>query len=405
VKKNKTTRKCGFIFPICVITNTIPHLKGFFMRPTIQEVTTLKDLRAFIRFPNKLYKGSAYFVPSLFEDDYTTLRWDKNPAFEHCKAKYWLAIRDNKIVGRVAGIINQLHIDKWKQPYARFGWIDFIDDREVSDALLDTVEAWAKENNLTAVHGPLGFTDLDHEGMLVEGFNELGTLATIYNHPYYKEHLEARGYVKDTDWVEYEINAPTEVNETIAKVAQAALRRNNLHFYEMKSKKDILPYANQLFELINEAYKDLYGVVQLTQKQIDAYVKQYFSIIAPEFIPIVLDENDKMVAFGVTMPSFSKALQRCNGELFPFGFIYMLNAMKNNDRADAYLIAIKQEYQGRGVNAILMDRMIRVFMKIGVKKIESNPELETNHLVQTQWKYFETRQHKRRRVYIRHFSA
>jgi GNAT superfamily N-acetyltransferase len=352
------------------------------MKTQIKEVTSLAQLKTFIRYPHKLYKGNPNWVPTLFIDDYETLRWDRNPAFDHCTAKYWLAYQDGRIVGRIAGIINQLHIGKWNQAYARFSWFDFVDDLEVSKALLDTVENWAKENGLVAAHGPLGFTDLDREGMLVEGFDELGTMATFYNYPYYCEHMKKHGYVKDIDWVEYELDVPSKPVDLISKVAESAMKRSNLHVLEVKHKKDILPYAGQMFDLFNEAYSNLYGVVPLSEKQIALYIKQYFGLISPEFVPFVLDANDRLVGFGITMPSLSLAL-------------------KKNNRADLYLVGVKAEYKGKGVNAILMDRMHKIFLQHGITKVESNPELETNQLVQTQWKFFEKRQHKRRRIYIK----
>ncbi len=367
----------------------------------MKEVKTLGDLKKFIGFPYKLYKKHPYWVPPLFMDEMNTLRKDKNPAFEHCETCYWLAYKNKRIVGRIAAIINKLYIDKWKNKYARFGWIDFIDDKEVSKALLETAENWAKQKGMTAVHGPLGFTDLDYEGMLIEGFDELGTLATIYNYPYYPEHITQLGYKKDTDWMEYELPVPEEPNEKIARVAAIALRRNKLRLLNARNKKELLKYAKDLFDLIDVTYSNLYGVVPLTEKQVDAYVKQYFGFVRPEFVPVILDEKGKMVAFGVTMPSLSKALQKCRGRILPFGFIHLLNALKKNDRADLYLVAVHPDYQGKGINAIMINEMNLIYKKLGIKKAESNPELETNLLVQAQWKYFTRRQHKRRRCYIK----
>lgn len=367
----------------------------------IKEAISKKDLKAFILFPFSLYRGNPYWVPNLVSDDLNTLGRDKNPAFETCEARYWLACRGGKIVGRVAAILNHPHIEKWGQRYMRFGWLDFIDDPAVSAALIQTVEAWAKEKGMSAVHGPLGFTDMDREGMLVEGFDQLATMATYYNHPYYPVHMENLGYVKDIDWMEYEISMPDRPDEKIARMADIVQRRNKVRMLEVKKKNDLLKHAHELFELLEEEYKKLYGTVPLTQRQVNAYIDQYFGFVTPEFVPIVVDENNRMVAFGIGLPSLSKALQESNGRLFPFGFIHFLRALKKNDRADLYLVAIKSEYQGKGLNAMLMNAMYQVFVKLGVKKIETNPELETNHLVQGQWKYFETRQHKRRRVFIK----
>ncbi|MBE0699874.1 MAG: GNAT family N-acetyltransferase, partial [Anaerolineaceae bacterium] len=323
------------------------------------------------------------------------------PAFEHCQARYWLAYADGKVVGRIAGIINQVHIQHWQQRYLRFGWLDFIDDPAVPAALLAAVESWARELGMEAAHGPLGFTDMDREGMLVEGFAEIGTLATLYNHPYYPDCMERLGYQKDTDWVEYEICVPPLPNERIAKAAEIILRRCSLHLLEAHSRKELLLYAGQLFELLCEEYRHLYGFVALSQRQVNAYIKQYFDYISPDFVPIVLDEHNQMVAFGVALPSLSHALQKAHGSLFPLGFLYLLRALRKNDRADLYLVAVKSEYQGKGVNAILMNQMAHVFNRLGVTKVETNPELETNQRVQSQWKYFEKRQHKRRRCYIK----
>jgi GNAT superfamily N-acetyltransferase len=370
----------------------------------VSEITTLNELKSFIHFPFELYKGNPYWVPTIQFDELNTLRRDKNPAFDHCEARYWLAYRGGKIVGRVAAILNRRHFEKWGQRYLRFGWIDFIDDPKVSEALMMRVETWANETGMTAVHGPLGFSDLDREGMLVEGFNELSTLATLYNHPYYPQHMEKLGYAKDADWMEYEFSVPPEPNETIARIADISLRRNKLKILELHHKKELLPYAKRLFGLLEDEYKHLYGTVPLTEKQIESYINQYFGFVTPDFVPIVMDQNDRMVAFGIVMPSLSLALQKSKGQLFPFGFVHLLKALKKNDRADLYLVAVRSDYQGKGVNAILMNKMHGVFNKLGIKKVESNPELETNQNVQGQWKHYEKRQHKRRRVYIKHLE-
>ena len=367
----------------------------------IKEVTTLNELKDFIKFPIRLYHDNPCYVPPLISDELNTLRRDKNPAFETCQARYWLATRDGSIVGRVAAILNQPHIEKWGQRYMRFGWLDFIDDPQVSTALLQAVETWARETGMAAVHGPLGFTDMDREGMLVEGFDELATMITLYNHPYYPAHLEKLGYAKDIDWVEYEISMPAEPDERIARMAAIVMKRNKFHLLEVRNKKELLKHAKELFQLLENEYKLLYGTVPLTPKQVDAYISQYFGFIQPEFVPMVYNKKNEMVAFGIALPSLARALQKSHGYLFPFGFIHLLKALRKNERADLYLVAVKSEYRGSGANAILMNSMYEVFRKLGVRKIETNPELETNLLVQGQWKYFETRQHKRRRVFIK----
>jgi GNAT superfamily N-acetyltransferase len=371
----------------------------------LKEVTNNKELKAFIRFPFNLYKGNPNWVPTLEGDDLNTLRRDKNPAFEYCEARYWLAYKNEKLAGRVAAILNHRYIEKWEQKYMRFGWIDFIDDPDVSAALLGAVETWAREKGMEAVHGPLGFTNMDHAGMLVEGFEELATMATIYNFPYYPQHLERVGYGKHTDWVEYEMPVTPERNPTITRIADLSLRRYKLHVLEPKNKKELLPYAYELFKLYNEEYRNLYSAVPLTEAQIEAAVKQYFGLISPKFVPVVLNEQGQMVAFGIVMPSLSRALQKSGGRLFPFGFLHLLKSLRKNDRADLYLVAVKGEYQGKGVNAIMMDRIHSLFIKMGIKYIETNPELEWNTNVQGQWKYYEKRQHKRRRAFIKYLNA
>lgn len=374
------------------------------MEVQVKEAKSLKELRSFIRFPHTLYRNNPNWVPALFIDEYNTLRRDRNPAFEHCEARYWLAYRQGRIVGRVAAILNHHHISAWGQRYMRFGWIDFIDDPDVFAALMAQVEGWAQETGMTAVHGPLGFTDLDREGMLVEGFDELGTLVTIYNHPYYVTHMERAGYVKDTDWMEYEITLPSEPNKTIARAAEIALRRHKLTLLPLRNKKQLLPYAAELFRLFNDAYQHLYGFVPLTEKQVSSYIKQYFDFVTPDFVPIILNEQNQMVAFAIVMPSLSTALQKAKGQLLPFGFFHLLKALRKNDRADLYTVAVKSGYQGMGVNAIIMNTIAEAFNRRGIKKVETNPELETNLNVQGQWKFFDKRQHKRRRCFIKHLA-
>lgn len=367
----------------------------------IKEVTSLRELKKFIYFPYKLYADNPHWVPPLISDELNTLRKDKNPAFEYCEAKYWLAYRDDEIVGRIAGIISHKYIEKWKNRYARFGWIDFIEDFEVAEALTQTVEKWALSKGMEGVHGPLGFCDLDKEGMLVEGFDELGMMITIYNAPYYHEYMERLGYGKDVDWLEFEIKTPETMPEKIVKINNLVMKRLKLKIFTAKKSKEFLPYAREIFYLLNEAYKDLYGVVELTEKQIGAYVKQYFSFINPDYVRLILDEENKVVAFGIAAPSLARALQKTKGRIFPFGFIQLLKALKSNDRLDLYLVAVKPELQGKGVNAMILADITQTAIKNGLKFAETGPELETNKDVHSLWKFYETRQHKRRRCYIK----
>lgn len=367
----------------------------------LKEVNTRGELKQFIQFQFSLYKDNKFWVPPLIFDELKTLRKDKNPAFDFCEAKYWLAYKDDKIVGRIAGIINQKYNEKWNQKSVRFGWIDFIDDEQVSQKLIEHVINWAKEKGMNKIHGPLGFTDLDGEGMLIEGFDELSTFGSIYNHPYYKKHIEKLGFEKDADWIEFILNFdPTVAGpEKVSRIADAIAERNQLHILRVKRAKEILPYAREIFYLINESYKNLFGFVELTDKQIDLYVKAYFGFIKPDYVPIILDSNNKVAAFGITMPSLSIAVQKSKGKLFPFGFIHILKAMKNNPNVDLYLTAVRPELQNKGVNAMLINEMNNVFVRNKIQKVETNRELEDNSKVQAQWRFFENRLHKRRRCY------
>jgi hypothetical protein len=367
----------------------------------IKEIHSRKDIKKFVMFPFELYKDNKYWVPPLIMDEINTFLPDKNPAFEHCRAKLWLVYKDGKIVGRIAGIINDRYIEKWKNKYARFGWIDFINDEEVSGLLIKTVEDWAKSEGMTAVHGPLGFTDLDQEGLLIEGFEELGTLSTIYNYPYYPVHLEKYGYKKDTDWVEFEIKVPESIPEKADKISRLVQERKGVRVFEAKKAKDMLPYAHGLFNVLNKAFSGLYGFVELSEKQIDKYVKQYFSFIVPDYTKILLDEKNEVAGFVIAMPSLSRALQKSKGKLLPFGFIYILKAIKSNKYIDLYLGAIRPDLQGKGADALLITELSRTAIKNKVISAESNIELEDNYLVQGHWKHFDHRQHKRRRCYLK----
>ncbi|MDP2363898.1 MAG: hypothetical protein Q8M94_09035 [Ignavibacteria bacterium] len=369
------------------------------MSLTLKEISSKKDLKKFIAFPYDLYKDNKYFIPPLRFDEMKSLNKKVNPAFDFCESKYWLVYKDDRVVGRVAGIINSKYNDKFNKKEARFGWIDFEDDTLISSLLFDTVEKWTVEKGMKSIHGPLGFTDMDGEGMLIEGYEEVSTLGSIYNYPYYRNHIEKLGYEKDIDWIEFNVKILRSTPEKIARIAEIALQRNKLHVPVFKKAKDMLPYAKDIFHLINETYKDLYGFVELTEKQIDFYVKQYFDFIRPEYLPIVLDEHNKLAAFGITMPSLNNALQKINGKLLPFGFIHILREMKKSRTLDLYLTAVRTDLQNKGVNALLIDQINKVCIKNGILSVETNRELETNDKIQAQWKLYDARQHKRRRCY------
>jgi len=368
----------------------------------IKELKAKKELKQFISFPYKLYKGNKYWIPPLKKDEFDILNKKKNPAFDFCDVKLWLAYENGKVVGRIVGIINHRYIEKWENKYARFGWIDFVDDENVAKALLETVEKWAKENGMEAVHGPLGFTDLDQEGMLIEGFEELGTIATIYNYPYYSKHLEKYGYSKDVDWIEFEVKVPKKVPEKIERIANIVKKKYKLTVLKTKSSKGLKPYAKEIFKVLNDAFEPLYGVVPLTEKQIENYIKQYIGTIPHKYISIILDESGKVGAFGITMPSLSKAFQKANGRLLPFGLIHILKALKHNNLVDLYLVAVRPDLQGKGVNTLIFKELIQISIDNKIEKAETNVELENNTKVQAQWKFFDRRQHKRRRCFIKH---
>ena len=375
------------------------------MAITIKKVSTKRELKKFIRFNYRMYKNNPYSVPDLFDDMLNTFNKKKNAAFEFCEAEYFLAYKDDKLVGRVAGIINHRANQAWNKQNVRFGWIDFIDDPEVSTALIHTVEEWGKSKGMSHIQGPLGFTDFDAEGMLIEGFDQLSTMATIYNYPYYPEHMAKLGFEKEADWVEYQIFIPESVPEKHQRISDIIQRKYNLRIKKYTSGKKLArEYGQEIFQLMNEAYKQLYGYSALSQRQIDQYVKMYLPILDLRMVPLIVDAEDKLVAVGISMPSLSEALQKAHGRLLPLGWFYLLKALFMKRRAkmlDLLLIAVKPEYQNKGVNALLFSDLIPVYQKLGFIFAESNPELELNGKVQAQWDYFETQQHKRRRAFIK----
>lgn len=371
------------------------------MSVEIKEVRNKSDLKKFIKFSYKLYKNCPQWVPPIFLDELQTLSPDKNPAFDYCDSKLWIAYKDGKPAGRIAGIINHKYIEKWRKKAVRFGWIDFIDDEEISSLLIKTVIDWASSKNIEYIHGPLGFTDLDYEGMLIEGFNEVGTMSTIYNYEYYQKHMEKLGFEKEADWLEFEIRVPEKIPEKADRIAAIVKSKSNIRVLEAKSAKEMLPYGQGIFELINDSYKDLFGFVPLSDKQIKKYIKQYFGFIVPDYVKILLDAEDKVAGFVIGMPSLTRALQKSRGKLLPFGFIHLLRALKKNKYVDLYLGAIRPDLQGKGADALLMTEITKACIKKGIISAESNIELETNVQVQGHWKYYDSRQHKRRRCFIR----
>lgn len=373
------------------------------MSVEIKKVTTKSELKRFIRFNYEFYKDNPYSVPDLYDDMLNTFSPKKNAAFEFCEADYFLALRDGKIVGRVAAIINRRANETWNRKTVRFGWIDFVDDMEVSTALIDTVKQWGKERGMTEIEGPLGFTDMDAEGMLVEGFDQLSTMATIYNYPYYPQHMERLGLSKSADWVEMKIYVPDAIPEKHRRISDIIAKRYNLHIRKLKSKKEVRQsgVAHDIFRLINDAYTPLFGYSRMTERQIDQYVRMYVPVLDLRMVSIVENEQNEIVAVGISMASLSRALQKAKGRLLPFGWYHLLKALmwKRPKVLDLLLVAVRPDYQGKGVNALLFTDLIPVYKELGFEYAESNPELEMNEKVQNQWQYFKTEQHKRRRCF------
>lgn len=374
---------------------------------TIKKVSSKKELKTFIRFNYELYKNNPYSVPDLYDDMLNTFSPQKNAAFEFCEADYFLAYKDGKVVGRVAAIINRRANETWNKKEVRFGWIDFVDDPEVSAALLEQVENWGKERGMEAMVGPLGFTDMDAEGMLVEGYDQLSTMSTIYNFPYYPEHMERLGFEKEADWVEFKLTVPDKLPEKFVRISEIILQKYKLKIKKL-SRKEITEqhYGQKIFDLINEAYAPLYGYSQMTQGQINQYIKMYLPLIDLRMVSLVEDEEGNLVAVGISMPSLSRALQKARGKMLPFGWFHLLKALfvKKPKVLDLLLVGVKPEYQSKGVNALLFYDLVPVYQQMGFEYGESNPELEMNKKVQAQWSAFESVQHKRRRAYKKVFS-
>nr|WP_315408757.1 N-acetyltransferase [uncultured Prevotella sp.] len=372
----------------------------------IKRVETKKDLKAFIECHYDLYEGNQYDAPNLYSDELNTLSKDKNAAFDFCEAEYFLALKEGKVVGRVAAIINNKANEKWEKKDVRFGWIDFIDDIEVSSALLKAVEDYGREKGMTSIVGPLGFTDMDPEGMLTWGFDQLGTMATIYNYDYYPKHMEKLGgWEKDNDYVEYRLDVPETAPEKYTKIAEMVEKRYNLHARKL-TKKEIFEggYGKKLFDLINVTYSHLYGFSELSERQIDQYVKMYFPLADLDLITVVEDGNkdNQLVGLAITIPSLTRALQKCHrGRLFPFGWWHLLRAIKfhKTEVVDLLLIGVLPEYRSKGANSLVFADLIPRYVKYGFKWGETHVEMETNESVQSQWGPLDPTMHKKRRCY------
>jgi len=371
------------------------------MAVSIKEVRTKRDLRQFAKFPNVLYKNNKYYVPQLISMDMATFSPKKNRAFEVCEGKYWLAYKDGELVGRVAGIINHKYNRKVGQNICRFGWIDFTNDPEVVHALLDTVESHARANGMNVVEGPVGFLEFDVAGVLVDGFDQYPTAYGKYNDPYYEPLILAEGYKKETDYVEFRVSVPENIDR-YEKLAKLIGERLGLHEATFKNKKDLVrKYADGIFGVLNHAYSSLHGFSELSQAQCEDLKKEFLPQLILDYVSVIVDKDDKVVAFGITLPSLSKALIKAKGHLFPFGWYHILHALKHNDTIDALLVAISDEYKDKGVNAMLIAKMGIGYHKHGIRYLESTRELENNMAVQNMWGHFERKLHKRARVYIK----
>ncbi|MDD2475173.1 MAG: hypothetical protein PHI32_04570 [Dysgonamonadaceae bacterium] len=370
----------------------------------IKKVSDKATIKKFVYFNINLYEGCEQYVPPLIYDEIATLNKDKNPAFDHCEAVYFLAYKDGEIVGRIAAIVNHKANEIWKQKYARFGFVDFIDDEDVVDRLFESAESWARHKGMTHIHGPLGFTDMDHEGMLIHGYDRISTMLTSYSYPYYKEHIERIGYKKDVDWNEYLIPIPKGVPERYERIAEVVQKKFGLVVKHFDNKKEVGKYATGVFNLLNKSYKDLYGFVELTDKQIEYYVNMYIPLLRLDFFTVVLRQEDhKLIGFGIGIPSLAKALQKAKGKFLPTGWFHLYRALKGNDNKvlDLLLIGVDPEYQGKGVNSLIFNEFIPAANRLGFEVAESNPELALNKKVQSMWDGMGVEHHKTRRAYIK----
>ena len=370
----------------------------------IKEITTRKELKQFIEFTNKLYRECEYYCPPLFFDEMNCFDKEKNPALEVCDYKLWMAYRDGKAVGRIAGVINYKANEKWGYKNARFGWFDFIDDLEVSKALLDTVAAWGKEKGMTAINGPVGFTDFDHQGLLLEGYDYLAPMASLYNFPYYVKHFDAYGLTKDADWIEIQVYPPTCCPERLNRIAEIVKERSKVRVDKVKNSRELVrKYGIEYMDVIDVAYQKLYNFQPMTIKQKNYYKDMYFPILNFDFVTLVVNDKDEVVGVGVGMPDISEPLRKCGGHLFPFGWYHVLKALKAKEM-DAFnflLIAVRPDYQDKGINSLFFQDQIPYINKYKIKRLETTAILETNTKNIANFTQFDHKMHKRRRAYIK----
>lgn len=370
----------------------------------IREINTRRELKRFIQFANDLYADCPYYCPPLFFDEMNCFNPERNPALEVCEYQLWMAFRDNKPVGRIAGLINYKANEKWNYKHVRFGWFDFIDDLEVSKALLDTVVAWGKERGMDGLNGPVGFTDFDHEGLLLEGYEYLAPMASLYNYPYYVKHVEAYGLTKEADWIEIQCYPPKACPERLERIADIVKQRSHVRVDKVKNARELVrKYGIEYMDVIDTAYQKLYNFQPMTDKQKNYYKNMYFPILNFDFVTIVVNEKNEIVGVGLGMPDISEALRKCGGKLFPFGWFHLLRALKAK-KMDAFnflLIAVRPDYQDKGINALFFQDQIPYINKYGIKRLETTSILETNTKNIANFTQFDHKQHKRRRAYIK----
>lgn len=368
----------------------------------IREVTSKKDRKLFASFHERMYRKVPQAIPDMISDELNNFNPKKNPAYEYCSTKQFLAYKDGECVGRIAGIISHAANQKWNTRRIRFSRVDFINDKEVSAALFKAVENWGRSEGLTEIHGPIGFSDMDQEGMLIEGFDQDGMFITIYNHPYYAEHLTELGFLKDVDWLEYKVKLPETVNVKLNALSEAVLRKFQITLVEPKNREEIKPYISKVLNLLNECYQNLYGTVELLDAQIDKYYNQFILLINPAYVKLLEDEDKNLIGFGLAMPSMNKAAKKSRGRLLPFGWYRMLRApYAKSEVLDLYLVGVVSKMQNKGLTAVLLNSMTETARANGIKYAETGPELEHNSQVQSLWKHYETEQHKRRRCWIK----
>jgi hypothetical protein len=372
----------------------------------IIEVTSRQQYRAFFQFPFDLYRNCPQWVPTITKEEMDIFDPQKNAVFEHAMARLFLAKKKGKIVGRIAAMINWVEVEKLQKTKVRFGWYDTIDDLEVSQKLIETVEAVAIAEGMTYIEGPMGFSNMDKAGLLVHGYEHMNTMITWYHYPYQKTHLERLGLKKQSEWIEFKIDIydAKDSPEKVKKFARVIKARYKLKTLAFKTTKDVEPHVDKMFELLNQTYNKLQSFVPIQQHQIEVYKKKYLPYVHPDFIKCVVDENDEMIGFAITMPSFTKALKRINGKMFPFGFYHLWRALRKNNRASFYLIGIKESYQSKGVTAIIFQDIQEMFNKRGITEVETNPELEENKAIHSMWKNYKHELHKRRRTYRKDIS-